>query len=58
MVFNCNLLIYDAGVISTEVGYSQGKVPNPTYDAVCSGQTGHVEVVQVTYDPEQVGHWK
>jgi len=42
------------GVISTEVGYSQGNVPNPTYDAVCSGQTGHVEVVQVTYDPDQL----
>jgi hypothetical protein len=49
------VLVFSAGVISTEVGYCQGKVPNPTYEDVCSGQTGHVEVVQVVYDPDQVG---
>jgi hypothetical protein len=45
-----------AGVISTEVGYSQGAVDNPSYEDVCSGTTGHAEVVRVAYDPEQVGH--
>lgn len=43
------------GVIATEVGYSQGKVEDPTYEDVCSGQTGHVEVVQVTYNSQEVG---
>lgn len=43
-----------AGVISTEVGYSQGKVEEPSYEQVCSGSTGHAEVVQVTYDSQQV----
>jgi methionine-S-sulfoxide reductase len=38
----------------TEVGYTNGSKENPTYDDVCSGQTGHCEVVQVTYDPEEV----
>lgn len=42
-------------MISTEVGYSQGHVKEPTYEQVCSGSTGHAEVVQVTYDPKQVG---
>jgi peptide-methionine (S)-S-oxide reductase len=53
-------LIYQrtVGVLSTEVGYCNGKVDNPTYDAVCSGRTGHAEVVQVTYDPAQVGFEK
>jgi peptide-methionine (S)-S-oxide reductase len=39
------------GVLSVESGYMGGNVPNPTYRAVCSGSTGHVEVVQVTFDP-------
>jgi hypothetical protein len=43
------------GVIATEVGYSQGKVEDPSYEDVCSGQTGHVEVVQVTYNSQEVG---
>ncbi|KLV02464.1 methionine sulfoxide reductase A [Photobacterium aquae] len=40
-----------AGVYSTSVGYSAGFTPNPTYQEVCSGQTGHAEVVRVIYDP-------
>jgi hypothetical protein len=48
------LLLLPPGVISTEVGYSQGKVEEPSYEQVCSGSTGHAEVVQVTYDPQQV----
>jgi len=43
-----------AGVYSTAVGYAGGYTPNPTYQEVCSGQTGHTEVVLVVFDPEQV----
>ena len=39
------------GVISTMVGYAAGLTPNPTYKEVCSGRTGHNEVVRVVYDP-------
>lgn len=44
------------GVISTMVGYAAGHTPNPTYREVCSGKTGHNEVVQVVFDPAQVGY--
>ena len=39
------------GVFSTAAGYAGGHTPNPTYEEVCSGRTGHTEVVQVVYDP-------
>jgi peptide-methionine (S)-S-oxide reductase len=39
------------GVVSVESGYAGGHVPNPSYKAVCTGMTGHAEVVQVTFDP-------
>lgn len=42
------------GVVKIESGYSGGKTSNPTYREVCSGLTGHAEVVQVTYDPQVV----
>jgi peptide-methionine (S)-S-oxide reductase len=42
------------GVIATAAGYAGGFTPNPTYREVCSGQTGHDEVVRVVYDPKQV----
>src|SRR6187549_247439 len=44
------------GVISTVSGYMGGKNANPTYEQVSSGSTGHVEVVQVTYDPAKVSY--
>jgi len=42
------------GVYSTQVGYAAGFTPNPSYEEVCSGQTGHNEVVQVVFDPQQI----
>lgn len=42
------------GVTDTAVGYMGGTLDNPTYPDVCSGNTGHVEVVQIEYDPSQV----
>lgn len=42
------------GVLSTSVGYLGGTMENPTYRDVCTGRTGHAEVVQVTYDPSRV----
>ncbi len=44
------------GVFSTAVGYAAGHTPNPTYNEVCSGLTGHNEVVLVVYDPQQVSY--
>jgi peptide-methionine (S)-S-oxide reductase len=42
------------GVVSTAVGYAGGYTPNPSYEEVCSAQTGHAEVVLVVFDPERV----
>ncbi len=43
------------GVTAVESGYCNGHVLNPTYEQVCGGDTGHVEVVQVSYDPGRIG---
>lgn len=46
------------GVISTSVGYTGGSTNNPTYEQVCTGQSGHAEVVQVEYDPSIITYEK
>jgi peptide-methionine (S)-S-oxide reductase len=45
-----------SGVYTTAVGYAGGGTPNPTYREVCSGRTGHAEVVLVVYDPDAIGY--
>ena len=44
------------GVVTTAVGYAGGHTPNATYEEVCSGRTGHTEVVRVIYDPNKVSY--
>jgi len=46
----------EEGVFSTSVGYAGGSTPNATYEEVCSGLTGHTEVVRVVFDPEQMSY--
>lgn len=56
--FWCLEAVYDQlrGVEHVESGYAGGRRPNPTYEQVCTGTTGHAEVVQITYDPAQIGY--
>ncbi|HAH25325.1 MAG TPA: peptide-methionine (S)-S-oxide reductase, partial [Prolixibacteraceae bacterium] len=44
------------GVESVESGYSGGKLKNPTYREVCTGETGHAEVIQITFDPAIISY--
>jgi peptide-methionine (S)-S-oxide reductase len=54
--FWCLEAVYDQikGVVSVESGYTGGHTNNPTYEAVCSGRTGHAEAVRITFDPALV----
>src|SRR5881397_2030038 len=54
--FWCLEAVYDRmkGVESVESGYIGGKGPNPAYEAVCTGRTGHAEAVQIAFDPKVV----
>lgn len=56
--FWCTEAVFQAirGVLSVEPGYTGGTVPNPTYNQVCTGETGHVEAVKVVFDPAQVSY--
>ena len=54
--FWCTEAVYERvrGVLRVESGYTNGQVKNPSYEQVCSGTTGHNEVVRVTFDPAQI----
>jgi len=51
-----NLFMRMEGVYSTQVGYAGGSIPNPSYNDICTGVTGHSEVVRVVYDPSVVSY--
>ena len=55
--FWCTEAVFDRvrGVTDVQSGYANGDVAEPTYEQVCSGTTGHAEVVRVTFDPAQIG---
>ena len=56
--FWCLEAVYEQveGVASVESGYSNGRVERPTYEQVCSGGTGHAEVVRVSFDPQRISY--
>jgi peptide-methionine (S)-S-oxide reductase len=56
--FWCLEAVYDglAGVVSVESGYAGGHLDNPTYDDICGGDTGHAEVVRITFDPKVLAY--
>jgi peptide-methionine (S)-S-oxide reductase len=56
--FWCTEAVFDElrGVVSVMPGYTGGTVPNPTYDQVCTGETGHAEATRVEYDPSQISY--
>lgn len=56
--FWCMVKPFDTypGIKKVESGYTGGHVPNPTYEQVCSGKTGHTEAVRITFDPEIISY--
>lgn len=58
--FWCTEAVYQTvpGIKSVVSGYAGGTVPNPTYEQVCSGRTGHAEVVKIEFDPAQISYEK
>ena len=58
--FWCVEAVYERmpGIISVTSGYAGGQTENPTYDDICTGKTGHAEVVQIEYDPEKISYQK
>lgn len=56
--FWCTEAVYAGlqGVESVESGYIGGTTPNPTYEAVCGGQTGHAEAIRIVFDPDQISY--
>src|SRR5215831_20765838 len=56
--FWCTEAVFDQlkGVVKVESGYSGGNVPDPSYDDVCSGDTGHAESIEVTFDPALISY--
>src|SRR5690625_473701 len=56
--FWCVEPIFDEllGVVTVTSGYSGGTIPNPSYEQICTGTTGHAEVVQIEFDPEQLSY--
>ncbi len=56
--FWCTEAVFDElkGVEKVESGYAGGKVPNPSYELVCTGTTGHAESVQITFDPQVISY--
>lgn len=56
--FWCTEAVYQSlgGVSAVESGYIGGAMPNPTYEAVCSGATGHAEAIRVTFDPDVISY--
>jgi len=58
--FWCVEAVYErmAGIISVTSGYAGGQTENPTYEDICTGKTGHAEVVKIEYDPEKIPYGK
>ena len=56
--FWCTEAIFEQlkGVLKVTSGYSGGKVKNPTYKQVCTGETGHAECVQIVYEPDKISY--